>query len=370
MPRTTPSVFLALASAFALGCSDTPVTPVTPTASTPSLPSLDRGEQGGARFPTATTYAVIGDVPYGLTKRAELPHLVDQINADAAVSAVVHLGDIRQGKRGEDPVMEPLGGCADAQLLDIRAQFDRFRKPLVYTPGDNEWTDCHHDGGKLNGFYVPTERLQRVREIFFPVPGVTLGSPRLVLSQALDPRHPDYVENVMWISSGVVFAAINIPGSDNDWTPWGAVPNAGAGYPSQTEEQTARGQADADWIDAAFAAATALHAPGLVLAFQADPWNVDDPVSHLAAVTNQIGARAIRFGKPVLLLQGDSHLFRADHPYTPFALSYKQPSAPFAPNVMRIVVQGELNPTEYVRLTIDPRSPAGLFTWQRVPLAP
>jgi hypothetical protein len=281
------------------------------------------------------------------------------------VSAVVHLGDIRQGKNGET---EPLGGCADAQLLDVRAQFDRFQKPLIYTPGDNEWTDCHHDSKKLNGFYVPTERLQRVRQIFFPVPGLTLGAPRLVLSQAFDPRHSDYVENVMWVSSGVVFATVNVPGSDNDWTPWGVVPNDGAGYPSQTEEQTTRGQADADWIDAAFAAATALRAPGLVLAFQADPWNIDDPVDHLAAVTNQIGARAIRFGKPVLLLQGDSHLFRADHPYTPFALSYKQPTAPFAPNVSRIVVQGELNPTEYVRLTVDPRSAAGLFTWERVPL--
>jgi hypothetical protein len=172
------------------------------------------------------------------------------------------------------------------------------------------------------------------------------------------------------MSSGVVFATMNLPGSDNDWTPWGVVPNDGAGYPSHTEEQTTRGQADADWIDAAFAAATALRSPGLVLAFQADPWNVDDPVSHLAEITNQIGVRAIQFGKPVLLLQGDSHLFRADHPYMPFALSYKQPTAPFAPNVMRIVVQGELNPTEYVRLTVDPHSLAGLFTWERVPLAP
>ena len=370
MSRATDNLFLVLASAFAFGCSDAPVTPVRASALSPSLPSLDREVSKGARFPTATTYAVIGDVPYGLIKRAELPRLVDQINADGAVSAVVHVGDIRQGKKGEDIVQEPLGGCADAQLLDIRAQFDRFQKPLVYTPGDNEWTDCHHDSGKLNGNYVPTERLQRLREIFFPVPGVTLGVPRLVLSQAFDPRHSDYVENVMWIASGVVFATINLPGSDNDWTPWGTVPNGGAGYPSQTEEQTTRGQADADWIDAAFAAATALHAPGLVLAFQADMWNKDDIVLHLAAVTNQIGARAIRFGKPVLLLQGDSHLYRDDHPYTPFEFSFKQPTAPYAPNVTRIVVQGELNSTEYLRLTIDPRSPAGLFTWARVPLAP
>ena len=38
----------------------------------------------------------------------------------------------------------------------IRADFDRFADPLVYTPGDNEWTDCHRAN---NGGYNPLERL-------------------------------------------------------------------------------------------------------------------------------------------------------------------------------------------------------------------
>jgi hypothetical protein len=369
MRRTAHLTLLAFLPLVASGCDrGTPVSPPPSTLSS-SVPALDLGDGRGPPFVAPTTYAVIGDIPYGLVKRRELPNLIEQINADGAVSAAIHLGDIRQGKNGEDPLQEPLGGCADAQLLDIRSVFDGFTKPLVYTPGDNEWTDCHHDG-KKNGYYVPTERLQRLRQIFFPIPGVTLGAPRLVLSQAFDPRHSDYVENVMWMSSGVVFAAVNIPGSDNDASPWGTLPAGADAYPSQQEEQDARGQADADWIDAAFAAATALHSPGLVLAFQADFWNKDDPVSHLAALTNQIGMNAIKFGKPVLLLEGDSHLFRVDHPYTPFEWSSKQPTAPFAPNVLRIVVEGELNPTEYLRLTIDPRSPAGLFSWTRVPYIP
>ena len=37
-------------------------------------------------------------------------------------------------------------------------------------------------------------------------------------------------------------------------------------------------------------------------------------------------------------------------------------------NITRIVVEGELGRTEYLRVTVDPLNPAGLFTWARVPL--
>ena len=45
----------------------------------------------------------------------------------------------------------------------IREQFDRFEMPLLYTPGDNEWTDCHRPAA---GTYNPLERLDAVREAF------------------------------------------------------------------------------------------------------------------------------------------------------------------------------------------------------------
>jgi hypothetical protein len=111
------------------------------------------------------TYAVIGDFPYGPEKRAEMPGLIAMINADPAVERVVHLGDIKAGSNSD---------CSDAYFADIRAQFDTFDDPLVYTPGDNEWTDCHV-ASKNNGLYTPTERLVAVRNVFFPKVGRTLG---------------------------------------------------------------------------------------------------------------------------------------------------------------------------------------------------
>jgi hypothetical protein len=45
------------------------------------------------------------------------------------------------------------------------------------------------------------------------------------------------------------------------------------------------------------------------------------------------------------------------------------PNTPVAENVTRIVVEGSAGRTEYVRLTVDPKTSDGaLFGWERVPL--
>src|SRR5262249_34656145 len=145
-----------------------------------------------------------------------------------------------------------------------------YEAPLIYTPGDNEWTDCHkagEGGGTYNANtgaidYVldanrdqadyaggdPIANLELVRSIFFPTPGLSLGrQARPVLSQALvfDPFHPsdlNFVENVMWIQSRVLFVAINLPGgSNNDTDPWYGAPAASA---AQVEEASERNGAD------------------------------------------------------------------------------------------------------------------------------
>jgi len=109
-----------------------------------------------------TTVAVIGDMPYDAAQRAWMPSLVDNINSDADVAATIHVGDIKSGSTT----------CTDDRFADVRGVFDTFERPLVYTPGDNEWTDCHRAN---NGGYLPTERLAKVRALFFPQPGTTLG---------------------------------------------------------------------------------------------------------------------------------------------------------------------------------------------------
>ena len=143
------------------------------------------------------TFAVIGDVPYGADQIAAFPRWIQQINADRAVRSVVHLGDIKNGS----------SVCSDEYFDLIRSDFDTFEDPLVYTPGDNEWTDCHRAN---NGAYDPLERLAHLREVFFDQPGRTLGEKQLnVEAQA------GFPENVVYHRGEVTFAAANVPGTRN-----------------------------------------------------------------------------------------------------------------------------------------------------------
>jgi len=334
--------------------------PSTPRPSTP--PSFTTGLPINTGSKEAYTLAVFGDFPYGSAKIADMPDFFASINNDPKVDIVVHLGDIKAGSNSP---------CTDQYFAMIDSAFATFKDPLVYTPGDNEWVDCHQTG-KNNGFYTPTERLQAVRNLFFPVPGQTLGGrKKQVLTEADDPDNSTYVENVMWMESQVVFATLNIQGSNDDLASWGTAaqlpPDAG-NWPSQTAERAARSQANSAWLEKAFQLARDNNAAGVVLALQADMWDVTAALNGFDDVVRHIGNLAAAFGKPVLLLEGDSHLFRVDQPFTPSSPLFAiHPSTPVAPNVTRIVVEGDGNRTEYLRLTVDPKADA-LFSWERVPL--
>jgi len=138
------------------------------------------------------TLAVYGDSPYGLTptdttETDETAAFVASINADPKVDLVVHVGDIHSGKQY----------CTESYDRTIYNLWAAFKNPLIYTPGDNEWTDCHKagEGGHVqaNGAPVdyadgnPVANLDLVRSIFFANPGYSLGGrKKQLLSQAID----------------------------------------------------------------------------------------------------------------------------------------------------------------------------------------
>jgi hypothetical protein len=126
------------------------------------------------------------------------------------------------------------------------------------------------------------------------------------------------------------------------------------------------------WLSKAFNAAKQDNALGVVLMIQADMWDAEGTHATLDAfdpLVNAIGNDANAFGKPVLMLAGDSHVYAEDHPYdgSAFFIS-RHPDEPIAPNVQRIIVEGDNTVPdrfEYLRLTIDPKS-ENLFSWKRV----
>jgi hypothetical protein len=344
-----------------------------------------------------STVAVFGDAPYGTspTDHAQLdasPAFIDSINRDPDVELVLHVGDIHSGKQY----------CTEAYDRAIFDLWRRFADPLVYTPGDNEWSDCHkaaEGGGVFNAAtqkidYVldaqgnpvdyangdPIANLALVRSIFFPRTGVTLGQrAKLVLSQAElpSPGHASdrrFVENVMWIQSGVLFVTINLPGgSNNDADVWYGAPAPSAAQQQEIAERTG---ADLRWLDLAFAVAKTADLAGVVIQAQADMWDPEKGAAHQAGYepfVQRIATRTVELGRPVLMLNGDSHVFLSHNPLSPAdPLAYLHPGYD-VPNFHRIVVHGSTFPLEWLKLIIDPKKSAaatddafGPFSWARV----
>ncbi|HEY3549053.1 MAG TPA: metallophosphoesterase, partial [Propionicimonas sp.] len=178
----------------------------TATLAVGAASASDRGghDDGHEGSGDAFAFAVIGDIPYGAAQIADFPRVIQQINADPAVQLVDHLGDIKSGS----------SVCSDEYFAQVKAQFDTFVDPLVYTVGDNEWTDCHRAN---NGSYNPLERLAAIRSVFFPRPGFTLGEHAVhVKSQAA----LGFPEDVRYTRADVAFAALHIVGSNNSLAPW------------------------------------------------------------------------------------------------------------------------------------------------------
>ena len=131
------------------------------------------------------------------------PSRIGDLNADRDLDFVAHVGDIKNGS----------SACTDEYFARIRAAFDTFEHPLVYTPGDNEWVDCHREN---NGSYNPLERLDKVREVFFPSPERRSARPC-----RSSPRTPSACPRTSASPSNrVAFSVLNIQGSNNSLQPW------------------------------------------------------------------------------------------------------------------------------------------------------
>jgi len=325
------------------------------------------------------TFAAFGDWPYSTDLYNAAPQLIASINGDKDVSLVIHVGDIHSGSMPcIGAGLTPLPTGSDPQWnTKIYNLFAQFEDPFVYTPGDNEWTDCHKKKEFLSG--APMNELAAVRALFFAHPGFTLGlHPKRVLSQAnlvnaANSGDAKFVENVLWTDAQIVYVTLNVPGSNNDGIAWTA---PFTDETARTAEVAQRNAANLRWLDAAFGIARLTRAKGIVIAIQADMWDPaaldtgGDGLNGYDELVRRLAERTAAFGKPVLLLNGDSHVYEADHPLAdPNSAMGKIHGATAAPNLTRITVQGSTNAKEWLKVTIDP-STKDVFTWQRIQYLP
>jgi hypothetical protein len=248
------------------------------------------------------SFVALGDLPYGTDETAGVKYrqLITQINA-LNPEFSIHVGDFKAGS----------AVCSDEEFERQRKHLDLFKGALIYTPGDNDWTDC---GRKNNGSYDPRERLAKLRVQFFK-PDTSLGQkPLPVVTQAkVMPEYSIYLENQRWQFSKTLFTTLHIVGSDNRFAP----NNVDA-----DKEFRARDQANVAWINDAFRLAASQNLQTLVFAFQADVIRemsgtgaLPDKTGYHASIEQTLLPLAKDFKGSVLIVHGDSHKFEFDQAF-------------------------------------------------------
>src|SRR5262245_43585690 len=114
-------------------------------------------------------FGLIGDLAYTAAQEPLFDNVLADLNR-APLAFVVHVGDLASQRRA----------CTDAVLARRVEQFRASANPLIFTPGDNEWTDCHDKQGLPGG--DPLERLAKLRAMFFADED-SLGQRRIPLTR-------------------------------------------------------------------------------------------------------------------------------------------------------------------------------------------
>ena len=285
------------------------------------------GERGGERF----EFALIGDARYRPDEDVKFRRVMEAIDR-RSVAFTVHIGDIKGG-----------GRCSDDVYSRTRLLFDEFSSPLIYTPGDNEWTDC--------GDRTPSSRLALLRRVFF-AGDESMGRRRLRLER----QSGAYPENARWRHGGVTLATLHVVGSNNN-LPGPADPTAPRGGRGDAAEHAARNAADLEWLAQTFATARADGSMGVVLAMHADP-GFELPRGQRGGFEELVAAlerEAVAFAKPVVVVHGDTHVAVVDKPLK------DSRTGRTVENLTRVETFGSPD-IHWVRGAVDPGHPE-LFTF-------
>jgi hypothetical protein len=294
------------------------------------------------------SFGLWGDMPY---KKAgddpKLPAVLASINAsDIAFS--IYDGDIKDGS----------SKCTDDVYTDALKMFGAMKQPVIYVPGDNEWTDCH----RLNNGGMDTlERLAHIRKVMFPTMD-SLGQRSMPLEHQ-GKLGTKFVENTRFSHGDITFVGINMPGSNNNMVMSAKeCTNKSARTSAQCDAANAeyleRDSANVTWLGESFAQAKATKARGLVLVVQADPgfdWpeteEFDESTlpgfSGYRHFMSKLADQTKEFKGDVLFVHGDTHFFKLDKPlFDPTHV---------LPNFTRLQTFGSPS-LHWVKVKVDPTS--------------
>ena len=233
--------------------------------------------------PPVLSFAVMGDVPYGLTgeelekEKATLRRQILKLNANDAAEFVVHVGDI---KKGVPP-------CVPQVYEDVVDILRTSSKPLFIIPGDNEWNDCKD----------PTQAWELWKTNF-------MRFDEHWPNQLGAVRQSEREKNFAFLHQNFLFLGINLVG----------------GRVHDKKEWTKRIKDNNRWIKEKFSEHAA-GANGAILFGHANPGSKVNSkfitknkaflpfVDLLDKETNTL------FPKPILFIHGDGHRWIRDHPF-------------------------------------------------------
>jgi hypothetical protein len=291
----------------------------------------------------AVQFTIMGDMPYGSDSQTleKYNALIRQINS-AGSEFAVHVGDIKSGS----------SMCSDEMYRTQKEFFSKITKPFIYTPGDNEWTDCSR---LSNGSFDPLERLDKIREIFFDTQYFNNNTKIGLVNQSEFGKHPLFIENQQWTAENTLFVTIHIVGSNN---------NLGARDEKSSKSFLARNKANQAWLSRSFEKLKTENRDALVIIFHADPftdWFTPNPTNLGTGFTEIIENTLLPLGlttnKPIFIFHGDTHIFRQDRPFVYQGIPVK--------HIQRIVVPGaadmralfvDIEPNRNPMIKIEPLS--------------
>jgi hypothetical protein len=247
------------------------------------------------------SFGLVGDMPYASDYNAtRMANWAADING-SGISFIAHSGDFKGGS----------DSCDDTNVNQIHTWYNAANVPVWYTPGDNDWTDCHRNSNGTNVptasnpaagnataagsvSYDPLSRLSKVRSIYFdpnPHQTNTGGGTPITLNTQKDSTvaaEQAYEENTYFNRDCVTFGDVHSVTSANGLlTPvQGSVAKSSssayiktfadqAAYDlaqtARNDEVAARTAADLNWVDKIFDAAIANNSEGVFLLMQAEP---------------------------------------------------------------------------------------------------
>ncbi len=230
------------------------------------------------------SFFALGDMPYHNPEDlVKFQKTITTINEENP-AFTIHVGDIKNGKTK----------CSDQYYKTILDLFNQFKAPLVYTPGDNEWTDCHT---AECGGYDPVERLEALRKLYFRNEQSLGQKPMKLISQGKSQGYKKFVENALWRKEGITFSTVHVVGSNNNYKTDSA----------SNDEYEERDKANTHWLKQTFKTASSQNDAAIVIIMHGAMVYKPSETNGFNTMVETLRSEVHAFKKPVLVIHGDLH---------------------------------------------------------------